>query len=144
MFIENKLINHTTKKGKKTKSEKILNNSIKELQKCSKKQTKELIKLSIIRSSRIFKLKTIKNKKNKKQKARIQHIFIHNKNKRFYFAIKLIVSSSNKAGFNNFHNNLKKEIFDTARFENNLIKTNREFEKLAFKQKHLFKYYRWN
>lgn len=143
MFIKNKIINHLTQKGKKTKSEKILNKSIKELQKNSKKQTKRLIQLSLVLSSVIFKIRTIKNKKNRKQKIRIRPTFIANQNKRFSFAIKLIVLTAKENSTSCFYNKLKDEFFSTARFKNNLIKTKKDLEKQALKKKHLFKYYRW-
>lgn len=143
MFTKDKITNHLTKKGKKTKSEKILNKSIKELQKNSKKQTKRLIQLSLILSSVIFKIRTIKNKKNKKRKARIRPTFIANQNKRFSFAIKLIVLTAKENSINCFHNKLKDEFFSTALFKSHFIKKRKEVEKQALKQKHLFKYYRW-
>ena len=143
MFTKDKITNHLTKKGKKTKSEKILNKSIKELQKNSKKQTKRLIQLSLLLSSVIFNIQTIKNKKNRKQKIRIKPTFIANQNKRFSFAIKLIVLTARKNYTNCFHNQLKDEFFSTAQFKSHLIKTKKDLEKQALKEKHLFKYYRW-
>ena len=144
MLTKDKIINHLTKKGKKTKSEKILNKSVKELQKNSKKQTKKLIQLSIMLSSLIFKVRTIKNKKNKKQKNRTIPTFIKNKNKRNFFAIKLIVLASKENVTNSFHNKLKNELFSITKFDNNLIKTKKYLERQTLKNKHLFKYYRWN
>jgi ribosomal protein S7 len=143
MFTKDKITNHLTQKGKKTKSEKILNKSIKELQKNSKKQTKRLIQLSLILSSIIFKIRTIKNKKNRKQKAIVKPTFIANQNKRFSFAIKLIVLTAKENSTNCFHNKLKDEFFSTAQFKSRLIKTKKDLEKQALKEKHLFKYYRW-
>ena len=141
MFTKNKITNHLTQQGKKTKSEKILNKSIKELQKNSKKQTKRLIQLSLTLSSVIFSIRTIKNKKNRKKKVRIKPTFIANKNKRFSFAIKLIVLTARENYTNCFHNQLKNEFFSTAQFKSYLIK--KDLEKQALKAKHLFKYYRW-
>jgi ribosomal protein S7 len=141
MFTKNKITNHLTQQGKKTKSEKILNKSIKELQKNSKKQTKRLIQLSLTLSSVIFSIRTIKNKKNRKKKVRIKPTFIANQNKRFSFAIKLIVLTARENYTNCFHNQLKNEFFSTAQFKSYLIK--KDLEKQALKAKHLFKYYRW-
>lgn len=141
MFTKNKITNHLTQQGKKTKSEKILNKSIKELQKNSKKQTKKLIQLSLILSSVIFNIRTIKNKKNRKKKVRIKPTFIANQNKRFSFAIKLIVLTARENYTNCFHNQLKNEFFSTAQFKSYLTK--KDLEKQALKKKHLFKYYRW-
>jgi ribosomal protein S7 len=143
MFTKNKIINHITQKGKKTKSEKILNKSIKELQKTSKKPIKKLIQLSIILSTIMFKTRTIKNKKNRKKKAIIRPIFIPKQNKRFSFAIKLIINTA-KANYTNYlHNKLKEELFLITQLKSNLIKTKKELEKQALNKKHLFKYYRW-
>ena len=57
------LINCFTKKGNKYKSELLLLKTFKLLQKKQKKQTKNVIKLSIINSSPFFSLKTIKKQK---------------------------------------------------------------------------------
>ena len=122
MFTKNKITNHLTQQGKKTKSEKILNKSIKELQKNSKKQTKRLIQLSLTLSSVIFSIRTIKNKKNRKKKVRIKPTFIANQNKRFSFAIKLIVLTARENYTNCFHNQLKNEFFSTALFKSHFIK----------------------
>jgi len=143
MFTKNKIINHITKKGKKTKSEKILNKSLKELQKNSKKQTKKLIQLSIILSSVMFKIRTIKNKKNRKKKTIIRPTFIPKQNKKFSFAIKLIINTAKKNSYNCLHNKLKEEFFSTTQLKSNITKTKKELEKQALNKKHLFKYYRW-
>ena len=143
MFTKDKIANHLTQQGKKTKGEKILNKSIKELQKNSKKQTKKLIQLSLILSSVIFKIRTITNKKNRTKKTRIRPSFIANQNKRFSFAIKLIVLKARENYTSYFHNQLKDAFFSTAQFKSYLIKTKKDLEKQALKKKHLFKYYRW-
>jgi len=65
--IKNKLINNITLDGKKKTSEKILLKSLKELQKSSKKQSKELVKLALVQSTPVFKLHRISNKKLKKK-----------------------------------------------------------------------------
>ena len=143
MFTKDKIANHLTQQGKKTKGEKILNKSIKELQKNSKKQTKKLIQLSLILSSVIFKIRTITNKKNRPKKNRIRPSFIANQNKRFSFAIKLIVLKARENYTSYFYNQLKDEFFSTAQFKSYLIKTKKDLEKQALKKKHLFKYYRW-
>lgn len=143
MFTKDKIINYLTQKGKKTKSEKILNKSIKDLQKNSKKQTKKLIQLSLILSSAILNIRTIKNKKNRKQKTKIRPVLIIDPNKRFSFAIKSILLAAKENSTNCFHNKLKDELFSTAQFKSNLIKTKKDLEKQALKNKHLFKYYRW-
>lgn len=144
MFAKNKIINHLTQKGKKTKSEKILNKSTKELQKNSKKQTKKLIQLSIVLSSIMFKTRIIKNKKNRKKKNKIIPTFIYDKNKRFSFAIKLIIQAT-KENYNNcFHKKLKDEFFSTVILKNKITKTKKDLEKQTIKKKkYVFKYYRW-
>jgi ribosomal protein S7 len=140
MFIKNKIISYLTQKGKKTKSEKILNKSIKELQKNSKKPTKKLIQLSIVLSSIFFKIRIIK----KKKKSIIKPIFISNKKKRFSFAIKLIVKTAKENSTNCLHNKLKEEFFSMTQLKSSLIKTKKNLKKQALNNKHLFKYYRWN
>jgi len=144
MFKKNKIINYLTQKGKKTKSEKILNKSLKELQKNSKKQSKKLVKLSLILSSAVFNVREITNKKSRKHKIRIKPTFLYSSNKRFAFAIKLIVSAAKKSYESYFYNKLKEEFFSAIQYRSNVIKIKINLEKQALKEKRLLnKYYRW-
>lgn len=137
MFIKNKMINHILQKGKKTKSEKIINKSLKELQKYSKKSIKKIIQLSIVLSSVIFKTHIITPHFN------IRPIFINNKKKIFFFGLKLIVSGAKKNYSNCFHNKLKEKIFSTTQLKNNTIKNKELAENNISSKKHLFKYFKW-
>ena len=136
MFTKNKMINHILQKGKKTKSEKIMNKSLKELQKHSKKSIKKIIQLCIALSSVIFKIHTIKTPRP---------IFINNRKKIFFFGLKLIVIGAKKNYSNCFYNKLKKEFFSTTQFKNNMIKIkNKELaENDISSKKYLFKHFRW-
>ena len=76
--IKNKLINHLIVKGKKNKSETIALKSFKTLQIDSKKSSKRLFQLALISNTPIFKINTITQKKQKKNKKQnlYQHLFL--------------------------------------------------------------------
>ena len=63
--IIDKMLNHITKHGKKIKSEKIVLQSVKALQKPFKKQSKKIFQLSLLLTTPIFNI-FIKKKKEKK------------------------------------------------------------------------------
>ena len=124
-------------KGKQIKIEKILDKSVKVLQKISKKSVKELIQLSIILFSKVFKII------NTKKKIEIISSFINNKNKRFAFSIKLILLSAKNKYFNFLYYNLIDEFFLITQRKNDSIKIKKKLEKRILNKKYLLKYYRW-
>ena len=62
--IKNKFVNHLLIKGKKTKSEKIILKSFKNLQIKSQKSSKKLLQLALMYNTPIFKINTTKMNKN--------------------------------------------------------------------------------
>ena len=140
--IITKLLNHLTKNGKKVKSEKIILQSIKELQKPFKKQNKKVIQLSLILSSSIFKLLVTTQKKRKKIKNKISSSFIIRQNARISFAIKSIIKETKKSKTQYFYQALKKKIMETSNLEGPVITQKSETQKKVLLNKHLFKYYK--
>jgi ribosomal protein S7 len=69
--IKKKIENHLMRNGEKKTSEKLLLQSLKELQKTSSKQTKNLIKLALTQTTPIFKLQKIENKKQRKKNRKV-------------------------------------------------------------------------
>ena len=136
MILKYKIINNLMQKGKQIKIEKILDKSVKVLQKISKKSVKELIQLSIILFSKVFKII------NTKKKIEIISSFINNKNKRFAFSIKLILLSAKNKYFNFLYYNLIDEFFLITQRKNDSIKIKKKLEKRILNKKYLLKYYR--
>lgn len=145
MEIKNKIINHLMLSGKKETGEKILLKSLKEIQKDSKKQSQELIKLGIIYSTPTFKLHKITNNKQKKRNKKIRVIpaFISDKNARISLGIKFVLASLKKKKSNNCHIKLKNELIANALYKGSAIQTKNELQKQVLVNKHYFSYYRW-
>ena len=145
MEIKNKIINHLMLSGKKETGKKILLKSLKEIQKDSKKQSQELIKLGIMYSTPTFKLHKITNNKQKKRNKKIRVIpaFISDKNARISLGIKFVLASLKKKKSNNCHIKLKNELISNALYKGSAIQTKNELQKQVLVNKHYFSYYRW-
>lgn len=143
MQIRNKLINHIMINGKKKTSEKILLKSFKEIQKNSKKQSEDLIKLAIIHSTPIFKLHRIINKNRKKKKVKEIPAFITKTISRTSLAIKFILSSIKNKKSNNLYIKLKQEILTAAQSKGPSIELKNNLQKQILLKKRFFTYYRW-
>lgn len=141
--IRNKIINHLMLNGEKKTSEKILLKSFKELQKCSKKQSKKIIELAIIFSTPIFKIHRIINKKRKKKNIKEIPTIITSKKARISLAIKFILNALQNSKSNYFYLEFKKEILLHVKSEGHAVKKKNETQKQALLKKHFFSYYRW-
>jgi ribosomal protein S7 len=141
--IKKKFINHFMKNGKKTTSEKILLNSLKELQKTSSKQSEELIKNAVVNSLPVFTIHKIENKKQKKKKRKIKEIpfFIVNSKSRISLAIKLIIESLKKQSC--FFKDFNKEILANNQQKGSSIQLKTELQKKVIYNKRYFRFYRW-
>ena len=142
LFMKNKIINHFMKNGEKKTSEKIFLKSFKELQKNSKKQSKELLKLSLSLITPIFKFYKVENKKRKKTVKEIP-IFIANQNARISLAIKFIISTVNKKKTEKSYKNLNKEILLNAQSKGAAGNMKNELQKQILTKKHYFSNYKW-
>jgi len=136
--LKNKIINHLTLNGNKQTSEKKFNKTLKELNKESIKITKELIRLALIKSSPIFKLHIIKQKKRKKKNIKEIPTFISKKNRRTSLAIKFIISTI-KEKKNSFAN----EILNILKNNSETVNKKNISQKQVLKQKRYFSFYRW-
>lgn len=140
--IIKKILNHVTKNGKKIKSEKIMLQSIKELQKPFKKQSKKVIQLALILSNPIFKLFIITQKKRKKKKDKVIPAFITKFSTRMSLAIKSIVKETRSSKIPYFYKALKEKIIETNNLESTVINIKNENHKKILLNKRLFKYYK--
>ena len=145
MEIKNKMINHLMISGRKETGEKILLKSLKEIQRDSKKQSQELVKLGIMYSTPTFKLHKITNKKQKRRNKKVRTIpaFISDKNARISLAIKFILITLRKKKSKNCHIKLKQELIANALYKGSAIQIKNELQKQVLVNKHYFSYFRW-
>lgn len=142
--LKKKLINHIMRNGEKKTSEKILLKSIKTLQKESNKDSKKLIKVSIINSIPTFKMyRSVSNKNKKIKSVKETPIFIKKSQARTSLAFKFMLSSIKKHKMGCFSNKLTKEILATAEGKGKAIQLKDELQKNVFLKKRLFKYYKF-
>lgn len=143
--IKTKLLNHLTKSGEKSTSEKILLKSLKKLQKESNKQTKEIIKTALIHSTPVFKVHVIENKKQRKKNRKIKKIpyFIVNNNARISLAIKFIMEVIKKKKSKPLYSKLKHEILLNSQQKGESIEIKTELQKQVLINKRYFNFYRW-
>lgn len=142
--IKNKFINHIMNKGRKMQSEKLLLKSIKELNKLSKKQIKNLMQLSIIQTSPTFKLHTSVNKKRKKKKFKTHETpaFITQSANRTSLAIKYVLSNSEKQFTHKFYDKFKREVIELMT-QKDVHDNKIELQKKVISKKNYLRYYRW-
>jgi len=137
--------------GNKTTCEKLLVTSFKFLQKSNKKLYSEIIKLSIINSTPVFRIINLKPDKKKKRKKKGNKIikqtpgYFSTNYFRISNATKFIVKASiNKKRQNKIlSKQLKNEFILNARNEGDAVSFKDELQKQALIKKHLFKYYKW-
>ena len=141
-MIKNKIINHLTLTGNKTTGEKILTESIKKIQKESKKSTEKIIQIAIINTSPIFKVHKILNKRKKKKKLREIPAFVSSNTARLSLAIKFILFS-NKNKFTKITTKLKNEILQGFKNEGLSVTKKNELQRKALLNKKYLRYYRW-
>jgi small subunit ribosomal protein S7 len=143
--IKKKIVNHLMVNGEKKTCEKILLQSLKELQKESTKQAKELIKLAITFSTPVFKLHKIENKQQKKKNRKIKEIpsFISSKKARISLAIKFVLEATRKKKLNNFYRKLNAEIFLNVKHKGEAVQIKDELQKQVLLNKRYFYFYRW-
>lgn len=143
--IKKKFENHLMINGKKNTSENILFKSLKKLQKDSSKQYKNIIKISLINSTPIFKLHKIENKKQKKKNRKIREIpyFLLTNKSRFSLAIKFMLKSIKKTKAKSFYSKLINEILLNIKKEGESSYIKNELQKKALLNKRYFQFYKW-
>lgn len=142
LLTNKKIINHLTKNGQKASSEKIFLKITKNLQKKSNKKSKDIIILSLIALTPIFKIHEIKNKKLKKKNRKIKQIpyFINNKMTRISLSIKFwLLTLENK--YKTIDEHLSKEIILNAQFKSETIKLKDNIQKQVLNNKRFLLFY---
>nr|YP_009317743.1 ribosomal protein S7 [Navicula ramosissima]AOY40403.1 ribosomal protein S7 [Navicula ramosissima] len=144
--LQKKLINHATRNGKKSKSEKAIMKSFKAAQKSQRKNHGKIIKLSVLNAIPIFKIIKLTDKKRRKKSTKEIPTFVSNYTSRVSLGLKYLIkttrslSSSKQA---NFSEKFKNELLSGTSSENNasVMKTN--FQTKACQEKKYFRFYRW-
>lgn len=131
------------KNGEKKTSEKLLLQSVKELQKNSSKETKTLIKLALLNTTPVLKLNVIKNKKRKgKKKTKIIPSFIPNNRARISKAIKFILEAIKKKP-GNFYTKFNKELLLNSQNLGDAVQIKNDNQKQALIHKRYLTFFRW-
>jgi ribosomal protein S7 len=144
--IKPKFINHLMGHGRKKTSEKILLKSFKELQKNSFKKSTKILKLALIYSTNIFKLRILRNKKKKKNKIVKKIPAFITKNSRTSLAIKFILTNTKKKENFKFYQKLIQEIVLNAQNKSSTIEMKNEIQQEildVYKENRHFLYYKW-
>lgn len=139
--IKNKIFNHLTKNGEKEISENILIKTTKNLQKNSKKNSKNIILTSIFFNAPTFKIFSYTRKKRKKKTVREVPVFLLDKNQQFSFGIKNFLEELKKKKF--VSENLKTEFLLGAKNINDALKIKNKIYDTAISKKNLMRYYKW-
>jgi len=136
--IMKKLICYLILNGKKHLIENSFLRMSKNLQKCSTKNSKNSIKLSIIFATQIFKTNTLT--KNR-QKSKTFSVLYKNKNRTFS-ATKFLIQTIKKEQQGVFSKNFYKEILSILKNDSFIFITKQNLQEQVFFRKNLFSYYR--
>lgn len=137
--IKQKIFNRLITKGSKQTAEKILLKSFKLMQKLEKKKdTKDILKLSLINTSPSLYVKNIKRKK----KRTIEFPFLLKLNLRFSYGIKFLIASTKNNKQNSFYKNFMSELLNSSKKTSVSFKRKSDLHKEAFLKKK-FANYRW-
>ena len=96
IYLKEKMYNHLMSKGNKSTCEKVIFKNIKLLQKTSKKNHTDLIKLAVINSSPVIQLRQIRKKKRKSIK---EFPYVLKKQNRISLGVKMIVKNNETTSF---------------------------------------------
>ena len=129
--LKDKMYNHLMISGNKFTCEKMIQDSIKILQKKNKKNHKEIFKLAIMNLIPTIQLRVVKKRKRKSHK---ELPYVLRKKNRISLGIKSIINSSNR--------NLHEEILLYADNKNDLLKKKETKLQLAVAKKK-FSFFRW-
>lgn len=133
-----KLICYLTLDGKKRLIENGFLRMSKNLQKCSNKNSKNSIKLSIIVSMQIFKINALTKST---QKNKTFPVLYKNKNRTF-LATKFLIKIIQKEQQNTFYKKLYKKILYTLENDSFILSTKQNLQEQVSFKRNLFSYYR--
>jgi ribosomal protein S7 len=139
LSLKTKISNHLMINGQKKTCEKIFLKSLKMLQKTVIKNHHNILKLAIINSAPIIRIKQIKKKKKKVIK---EFPFFLNEKNRISFSIKNILSALTEKSKINIYSKLKQEIFLSSQNKNEILKKQETLQNYALTKKK-YSHYRW-
>ena len=142
--LRSKIINTLMINGKKKTGEKILLNSIKNLQRSTSKNSKSLVQVAIVNSTPTFKLNEQVIKKGKRKATKITPSFITKDSLRIMTTLKLLKTTVNKnKGASTFHNLVAKEIVASAFLKSQTVSKKNDLQKQVLMNKRYLSKFRW-
>ena len=141
--IKQKVFNLIMKKGKKQTSEKLFLKSVKLLQKSSKKNTVNIIKISIVNSTPLTKMKIFKRNKKRKTKHVISFPYLLTFKQKNTLGIKnLILLSKSQKNSKSFFNNFCDQLINASNKQGKIIENISKHHNESFLKKK-FSNFRW-
>lgn len=141
--IKKKLLKHIMKNGKKPISEKILTKSLKSIQKSQNKSHNEILKLTILNTTPMFRIIKLKNKRRRKKSIKEIPAFLSDYSFRTSWGLKHLTKILTLKTSNVFSNQLKHEILASAKNEGSAITFKTELQNKTLEKKKYFRNYRW-
>ena len=136
-YFKKKIENYINKKGKKELSEKLLFKSFKLAQKSSLKNLNRLLKLAILHSAPILKVKKLQKKKRKPK----EFPFIVKKKIRVFLAVNSIIFHARSKNAN-FTSRFYQELFNSAAKNGEVLRNNNDTQEYSLRLKK-YVHYRW-
>lgn len=136
-----KLINYSFYEGKKRLSENNLLKISKNLQKNSKKNFRNIIKLTLVFSTSVFKINILQNNKRRKTTKKNTFSLIQKSQARLSLAIKYLIKTVSTEKSVKFYKKFYKKLLFFLK-NKNFILQKKDNQKQVFLNKHIFFYYR--
>lgn len=137
-MLKTKIIKYILNEGNKRTSEKIFLKTLKSIQKSSNKDSKSIVKFSLIKVSPFL---SIKKRKRKKQ-VLIEIPFLLKSSLRIFFTVKKILNVVKRKKENSFFFLFKHELLNSLIDNNEILKEKKEVYKKSFIKK-AFAHFRW-
>ena len=137
-MLKTKIIKYILNEGNKRTSEKIFLKTLKSIQKSSNKDSKSIVKFSLIKVSPFL---SIKKKKRNRQMV-IEIPFLLKSSSRIFFAVKEIICIVQRKKKSSFFFLFKHELLNSLIENNEILKEKKEVYQKAFIKK-AFAHFRW-
>jgi len=137
-MLKTKIISYLSKEGNKRTSEKSFLKILKSIQESSNKDSRSIVKFSLIKVSPFL---SIKKKKRNRQMV-IEIPFLLKSSSRIFFAVKEIISIVQRKKKSSFFFLFKHELLNSLIENNEILKEKKEVYQKAFIKK-AFAHFRW-
>ena len=138
MIIKNFICNQIMTTGNKTTSEKLFLKSLKITQKYETKNSKDIFKIGLIKSSPILFVKNIK----RKRKRSVEFPFLLSVPNRVFYGVKFILQNTKHNSSNRFHKKFHEEFLLSSKQLSRSVKKKQSIHQESFLKKK-FSNYRW-